>query len=169
MSSNIFSIASEIFSNQAQDPKSIQFILDQVDYNTIFELLVLFLLEGISIKFDNNDLLNFNNLTKEQLYDKIYFKFREYFISLGFNIYLNIKKFEKLNFRNSFTFFPEKLYTLELCTLFLYKSLGTDETPGTQIFIEYNPTLTSKNLQDYILIIPTTKYLLEIRFDFFYG
>ena len=166
MSSNIFDISQQIFNNPPQSPKSIQILLDEADNNTIFELLVLFLLEGISTKFTNSDLLNLDNLSEEQLYDKIYFKFHEYLISIGFNIFLKINKLKPLNFQKIVSYFPDKSYNFDFCTLFLFKKQNQGNT-NEEIYIEYMPTLKSDSLLDYILIISTKKFMLEIKFDFF--
>ena len=163
MTSNIFSIANKIFSKPPQLPKSIQFILEEANLNTIFELLVLFLLEGISIKFTNEDLQKLDDLDDEQLYDKVYFKFREYFVSMGFNIFLKIMERQKLNYRKYLTFFPDKEYNVDLCTFIRMENNVNDH----QVFFEYVPALKSPDLKDYMLIISTGKYMLNITFDFF--
>lgn len=160
MGTNIFEIAEKIFLDSPKPKQSIQLELDNSDNNTVFELLVLFIMEGITVKYDNEDFDKLNNLDDNELYDKIYFKFREYLQSIGFNIVLKINPFENLHFSNTPSFYPSKKYDINFCTFIVKKH------ENNHIFLEYNEVLKSIDLKDYILIIPLNKYLLQISFDF---
>lgn len=165
MNYNIFQIANEIFNREPQQPKSIQLILNlnEYDCSIIFEILVLFLLEGILIKYDNDELNELFLMNEENLYNKIYYKFRQYFNSIGFNIKLNITKIKPLNYKKELSFYKEKTYPLEISTLLLINNDNNQE-----IYIEYFPEvqLKSELLENYYVILKTDKYSLEINFSF---
>ena len=163
MNFNIIQIADEIFNKNPQQPNSIQLIIQNVDISIIFEILVLFLFQGIIIKYDNyelNDLFFLDD--KDKLYDKIYYKFSEYFNSIGFRIKLNIIDLIPLNYKNKLVFY-DKIYPLEFTILLLINYNNNIEN----IYIDYIPGLISEKLENYYLIIKTNKYSLQINFSYY--
>ncbi len=159
---NIADIASTIFKSDPLESCSIQFILDNIDINSLFEILTLVLLEGIKIKYDNTDLSILDDLTETQIYDTFFFQFNEYFNSFGFNIKLNIKtEIPRVISSNKLVYNNEE-YNFNMCTLF--KEYYDDKT----YCFYYNPLIESDSLKKLSLNILTKKYMLEIIFDFHY-
>ncbi len=157
---NILDIAEKIFLNQPKPSCSIQLLLDEADNNTIFEVLVLFLLKGISIKF--NDL----NVSREKVYNHIYSQFNEYFHSFGFNINLNITEYKPLTFSKKLYFCPSEEFNLDMCML--YKVYIDNK----EIYIDYNSEIVTDLLKNFILVILMKnqngeKYLVNVAFNFY--
>lgn len=74
-------LAQALFSKPPQAARSCQLLLDNVDNEYVFELLLNILLEGVDVLYGKeSDITDVN--------DKIYFELKEYFQSLGFNLTL---------------------------------------------------------------------------------
>ena len=78
-------LAQTLFSKPPQAAKSCQLILDNVDNEYVFELLLNVLLEGVDVLYGkDSDIADVNDI--------VYYQLKEYIASLGFNLNLDIKE-----------------------------------------------------------------------------
>jgi hypothetical protein len=152
-SADIFSIAEVIFNNEPYGPRTIELSLEEnTDTPTLFEILSLFLLEGIEILIKRGKI----DSAKLDVEDKVreYCQLlNKYMRSIGFDITRNIQIDDgKIEMKDSLSFETRKNY------IFKVNALYQDEI--------YRPYITDTGLlTDLVLCISTGKYILKISFD----
>jgi len=162
---DIFEIAQEIFTTDFKTPQSIQFFIDTVDNNILFEILTLFLLEGIKIKVFNNqdvDFTELDDIDKDKIIESIYV-LKPYFYSIGFNFNVKLIDCDKINlkFEKKLSFYSIKEYKYDLCTIYKDK---TNNSENNNVMVYYNPFIQAPDLKYLYLYLNTERYVLEITF-----
>ena len=148
---DIVDISKIIYKDDPKSPRSINLQIDSTteNVNEIYEVLVLFLLEGIN----NKVLPNINKLTQNNFNDfmkKNISLIQKYFMSIGCNFNCQIlskKQAKKYNYTRVPNFYVRNKYNFDFCLLHKYYKNGK-----TQL-INYNPKRKMQNLIDSQIIL----------------
>lgn len=157
-SDNILEIAEQIFSMSATIPGSIRMEIERLDNNILYEILSLFLMIGIDIKY-RDTITNIDKLPKELIESKMIYDLRNYFKSFGFDFDVEIgekKDYERVKFLYTPVYFDKKTFVFASSSFFKEKY--------------YNPFKTkATNLKDLKLLLSIGNYVFEIVFKYHYS
>jgi hypothetical protein len=155
---NVLEIAQKIFERDAGMPNSIRLEIERLDNNILYEVLSLFLMEGIDMKYQSS-IKNIDRLPKELLEAKMIKDLRNYFKSFGFDFDVEIgdsSNYEQVKFVNTPIYFDKKTYCFESASMFLERYYNPFKTKATE-------------LKDLKLLLRVGKYVFEVTFKYHYS
>lgn len=152
--SDIYYIASEIFTKNPQQPNSIQLYIDNGNINELFEILSILMGECLNLKLEN--LIKFNRSI-----DTFIITLKQYFQSFGFDFsYQIITTQPEFIFKNHFDFQIERLYNnFQVSTKFIYQDFLIKYIPSVHI---------SNDLSDFVLYFKIKEIIYQLNFNYFH-
>lgn len=163
---DIKSLAEVIYKEDPKAPREIQIELDTItsDVSEAFEVISLFLLEGITRKIINSPKINRDNLNvKRFIQDKIMI-LKQYCQSIGVDFKVDIiskKVVQRICFYDRPIFYTKEKYPFFMT--FLFKTVRR----GKQYDFQYNPGRSRLNkLNDGILILKIQNHHFKIQFKY---